>query len=239
MAVATEFIPENKESLMPLKRILKGLNEFQTNYFTIHQEMFEKLSQGQSPEILFITCADSRIAPNLLTQTKPGELFIIRNLGNIIPTHRTLNNGEGAAIEYAVSALNIKHIIVCGHSHCGSMKGLLQLKNLAEEMPLVYDWLKSNAESTLRLLRENYEGYDEEKLLRIALEENILTQIENLETYPVIRSKLQENKLSLHAWVYEIETGKIFAYNVNKSKFVPLIFEPFLLTEPLSTLQPN
>jgi len=222
---------------MAIKRIIQGLNNFQANYFNNHREMFEQLSQGQKPEILFITCSDSRIDPNLLTQTQPGELFILRNLGNIIPAFGTLNNGEGAAIEYAVSALNIKHIVVCGHYHCGSMKGLLQLQKLAEEMPLVHDWLKSHAESTRRLLKENYEGYEEEKLLKIAVEENVLTQIENLETYPVIRSKLHGDKLSIHAWVYEIETGKIFAYNIKQSKFVPLVFEAFPVTDPLSNLQ--
>ncbi|NMG08751.1 carbonic anhydrase [Brasilonema sp. UFV-L1] len=222
---------------MPIKRIIKGLNEFQTNYFTIHQEMFRQLSQGQTPEILFITCSDSRIDPNLLTQTKPGELFIIRNIGNIIPTHGNCNSSEGAGIEYAVSALNIKHIIVCGHSHCGSMKALLQLNSLNEEMPLVHDWLKHHAESTRRLLRENYRGYDGETLLKIAVEENVLTQIEHLETYPVIRSKLHGGKLSLHAWVYEIETGQIFAYDANNSKFVPLSSDPFPVPDPLASLQ--
>lgn len=95
---------------MPIQRLLNGLNDFQNNYFTTHQEFFEQLSHGQSPEILFITCSDSRIDPNLLTQTKPGELFIIRNLGNIIPPYGTVNSSEGAGIEYAISALNIKHV---------------------------------------------------------------------------------------------------------------------------------
>jgi carbonic anhydrase len=201
--------------------------------------MFRQLSQGQAPEILFITCSDSRIDPNLLTQTQPGELFIIRNLGNIIPPHGTLNSSEGAGIEYAVLALNIKHIIVCGHSNCGSLKGLLQLNNLSDEMPLVYDWLKHHAESTRRLLRENYQEYEGEELLRIASEENVLTQIENLETYPVIRSKLHGGKLALHAWVYEIETGKIFAYNANQSQFVPLSSDPFPVPNPLALMTPR
>jgi carbonic anhydrase len=197
------------------------------------------LSQGQTPEILFITCSDSRIDPNLLTQTKPGELFIIRNVGNIIPTHGSSNSSEGAGVEYAVSALNIKHIIVCGHSHCGSMKALLQLNSLNEEMPLVYDWLKHHAESTRRLLRDNYKNYDGEELLKIAVEQNVLTQIENLETYPVIRSKLHGGKLSLHAWVYEIETGQIFAYDANNRKFVPLGSDAFPVPDPLASLQPG
>ncbi|MUH00072.1 carbonic anhydrase [Scytonema sp. UIC 10036] len=221
---------------MPVKRIIKGLNEFQTNYFTIHQEMFRQLSQGQTPEILFITCCDSRIDPNLLTQTKPGELFIIRNLGNIIPPHGS-STSEGAAIEYAVSDLNIKHIIVCGHSHCGSMKAILQLNNLSDEMPLVHNWLKRHAESTRRLLRENYHGCDVETLLKIAVEQNVLIQIANLETYPVVRSKLHGDKLSLHAWVYQIETGEISAYDAKNSKFVPLSSDPFPVPDPLACLQ--
>jgi carbonic anhydrase len=230
-------MPINNNSAMPIKRILRGLNEFQTNYFTVHQEMFEQLSQGQQPEILFITCSDSRIDPNLLTQTKPGELFILRNLGNIIPCHGTANNGEGAAIEYAVLALHIRNIVVCGHSHCGSMKGLLQLNNLVEEMPLVYDWLRNNAESTRRLLKDNYQDFQGEELLKVAIQENVLTQIENLETYPVIRSKLHANQISLHAWVYEIESGNILAYNAQTSQFVSLNSEPFPVPDPLSNRQ--
>lgn len=224
---------------MPIKRIINGLNNFQENYFKTHQDLFERLSQGQTPEILFITCSDSRIDPNLLTQTEPGELFIIRNLGNIIPPHGTLNSSEGAGIEYAVQAVNIKEVIVCGHSHCGSMKGLLQLQSLSDEMPLVYDWLKHHGESTRRLVRENYHDYSEEDLLNVAIQNNVLTQIENLETYPVIRSRLHAGKLRLHAWVYEIETGKILAYDVNQNQFVLLRQEPFPVPDPLAMMHPG
>ena len=224
---------------MPIKRIINGLNNFQENYFKTHQDLFERLSQGQTPEILFITCSHSRIDPNLLTQTEPGELFIIRNLGNIIPPHGTLNSSEGAGIEYAVQALNIKEVIVCGHSHCGSMKGLLQLQSLSDEMPLVYDWLKHHGESTRRLVRENYHDYSEEDLLNVAIQNNVLTQIENLETYPVIRSRLHAGKLRLHAWVYEIETGKILAYDVNQNQFVLLRQEPFPVPDPLAMMHPG
>lgn len=221
---------------MPIKRIIDGLNDFQEHYFKDHQQMFEKLSEGQTPEILFITCSDSRIDPNLLTQTEPGELFIIRNLGNIIPTHGILNCGEGAAIEYAVQTLNIKEIIVCGHSHCGSMKGLLKLNSLADELPLVYDWLKHNAEPTRRIIRDNYQGYEGEELLQIAIQTNVLTQIENLETYPAIRSKMHSGKLQIHAWFYEIETGKIFAYDASQFQFVLLRQESFPVPNPLAHL---
>lgn len=221
---------------MPIKRIIQGLNQFQNTYFSDHQQMFEELSHGQTPEILFITCCDSRINPNLLTQTKPGELFIVRNIGNMIPPYGMPNNSEGAAIEYAILSLNIKHIVICGHSDCGSMKGILKMNKLEKEAPLVYQWLK-NAEATRRLLHDNYQGYEEEELLTISIQENVLTQIKNLETYPVVRSRLHGHQLYLHAWFYEIETGIISAYDANQSKFVPLCSEPVPVPNPLSTRQ--
>ena len=193
----------------------QGLREFQTTYFTSHQELFQKLSHDQHPRALFITCSDSRIDPNLLTHTEPGELFIIRNAGNIIPPYGAANGGEGAAIEYAVVALGIRQIIVCGHSNCGAMKGLLQIGALAEEMPLVYEWLK-HAEATRRLIKENYQGYSGEDLLDAAIEENVLTQIENLRTYPVIHSKLHKGEITIYGWVYKIETGGVNVYSMER-----------------------
>jgi carbonic anhydrase len=204
---------------MPIERIIQGLTQFQANYFSTHQEFFQQLSQKQTPEVLLITCSDSRIDPNLLTQTKPGELFVIRNIGNMIPPHGTLNSSEGAGVEYAVAALNIKNIIVCGHSHCGSMNALLQLNKLNDDMPLVYDWLKHHGEPIRRLLKENYGDCDPAELLSIAIEENVLTQIENLKTYPVIHSKIRSGQISLHSWVYSIETGEIHAYNSQSDRF--------------------
>ncbi|HAG79841.1 MAG TPA: carbonate dehydratase [Cyanobacteria bacterium UBA12227] len=198
-----------------MRKIIKGVHEFQTNYFNTHRELFERLSEGQHPRILFITCSDSRIDPNLLTQTEPGELFIIRNVGNIIPPYGATTGAEGAAIEYAVEALGIKHIIVCGHSHCGAMKGLLQPSKLTDKMPLVYDWLKY-AEGTRRIIQENYQDYEGDALLNAAIEENVLTQIENLRSYPVIHSKLYKGQLELHAWVYKIETGGVYVYSAER-----------------------
>nr|MBA3924157.1 carbonic anhydrase [Nostocaceae cyanobacterium] len=112
-----------------MKKLIKGLREFKANYVSTHQELFEQLSQGQKPRVLFITCSDSRIDPNLITQAQLGELFVIRNAGNIVPPFGATNGGEGATIEYAVQALGIRQIIVCGHSHCGAMKGLMKLNS--------------------------------------------------------------------------------------------------------------
>ena len=195
-----------------MKRLIRGLGEFKTNYFSTHLELFEQLAHGQKPRFLFITCSDSRIDPNLITQTEVGELFVIRNAGNIIPPFGAANGGEGAAVEYAVHALGIEQIVVCGHSHCGAMKGLLQLNKLQEDMPLVYDWLK-HAEATRRLVKENYGNYTGEELLEITIAENVLTQIDNLKTYPVIHSKLHQGKLKIYGWIYHLETGEVLAYD--------------------------
>jgi carbonic anhydrase len=218
---------------MPLKRIIDGLNDFHDNYFSSNRELFEQLSQAQSPEVLFITCSDSRIDPCLITQSPPGELFVLRNIGNIIPTYGTLNCGEGAAVEYAVGGLGIKDIIICGHSHCGAMRGLLQIGSLAQQMPLVYDWLRHHAESTRRVVLDNYSGYPQEKLLKIAIEQNVLTQIENLETYPIIRSRMHSGKLTLHAWIYEIESGAVFVYDASNGIFKLLENRSFPVPNPL------
>mgnify|MGYP002777183545 CR=1 FL=1 len=202
-----------------MKKLITGLREFKCNYFSSHQELFEQLSHGQKPRVLFITCSDSRIDPNLITQTEVGELFVIRNAGNIIPPFGAANGGEGAAVEYAIHALGIEQIVVCGHSHCGAMKGLLQLGKLEEKMPLVYDWLK-HAEATRRLVAENYTDYEGEELLEITIAENVLTQIENLKTYPVIHSKLYQGKLKIYGWIYHIETGEVLAYDSETHTYI-------------------
>ncbi len=202
-----------------MKKIIEGIHQFQTGYFATHKELFEQLSLGQHPRILFITCSDSRIDPNLITQADVGELFVIRNAGNMIPPYNATNGGEGAAVEYAIAALDIEQVIVCGHSHCGAMKGLLKMSKLEKQMPLVHEWLKQ-AEATRRLIEDNYSHLEGEELLAITVAENVLNQLENLHTYPIIRSRLHQNKLTLHGWIYEIETGEVLAYDSVLHDFV-------------------
>jgi carbonic anhydrase len=205
-----------------MKKLLKGLREFKRSYYCSHQDLFEQLSEGQKPRVLFITCSDSRISPSLLTQTDLGELFVIRNAGNIIPPYGATNGGEGAAVEYAIHALGIEEVIVCGHSHCGAMKGLLKLPKLEDEMPLVYEWLK-HSEATRRLLKENYSHLEGEDLIEMAVAENVLSQLDNLRTYPVVRSKMHQGKINLYGWIYQIETGEVLAYDPDADEFNPLI----------------
>jgi carbonic anhydrase len=202
-----------------MKDLISGLRDFRNSYVSTNPDLFEQLSQGQTPSVLFITCSDSRLAPFLMTNSDLGDIFVIRNAGNIVPPFGAANGGEGATIEYAIHALGIEQIIVCGHSHCGAMKGLLQIGKLEEQMPLVYDWLR-HADATRRLVADNYSDYEGEELLEITVAENVLTQIDNLKTYPVIRSKMYQGKLQIYAWVYYIETGEVMAYDPETHTYI-------------------
>jgi carbonic anhydrase len=195
-----------------MKKIIEGLDKFRRSYVANHQELLDELSHGQTPKVLFITCSDSRLAPTLMTNTDLGDLFVIRNAGNIVPPYGAANGGEGASIEYAIHALGIEQVIICGHSHCGAMKGLLQIGSLEEEMPLVYNWLR-HAEATRRTVVDNYSDCSKDELLEVAIAENVLTQIENLKTYPVVRSRMMQGKLQIYGWIYLIETGEVLAYD--------------------------
>ncbi|NJM95742.1 MAG: carbonic anhydrase [Acaryochloridaceae cyanobacterium CSU_5_19] len=203
-----------------MKKLVRGLEEFKQKYVAEHQQLFEELSHGQKPRVLFISCSDSRVDPNLITQTDVGELFVIRNAGNIVPPYGAANGGEGSTIEYALQALKIEQIVVCGHSHCGAMKGLLQLNKLQADMPLVYDWLK-HAESTRRLVAENYPHAQGEEQIEVLVAENVLVQIDNLKTYPVVRSRILQGKLQIYGWIYHIETGEVLAYDEQTRTYVP------------------
>lgn len=206
-----------------MEKIVRGIHQFQTTHFSEHQELFAQLAQGQQPETLLITCSDSRIVPDLLTQTQPGDLFVIRNAGNIIPPYGAANGGEGATVEFAIGALNVKHIVVMGHSHCGAMKGLLQPEGLAA-LPLVANWLK-HAETTRRVTVESYPDFTGDDLLNAAIKENVLVQLDNLRTYPVVAARLARAELTFHAWVYEIESGRILAYDPSVTHFAPVTLE--------------
>lgn len=205
-----------------MKKLITGLHQFQSEIFLSQKELFERLAQGQHPDALFITCSDSRINPNLITQTNPGDLFILRNAGNIIPPYGATNGGEGATIEFALSALGIKDIIICGHSRCGAVDGLLHPERV-ENMPSVQRWL-AHAEATRQIVNENYRQMDfkEDEFLDIAIQENVLVQLENLRTHPSVASRLARGQLHLHAWVYKIETGEVFSYRQKAGQYLPI-----------------
>ena len=203
-----------------MQKLIRGIHLFQQENFRPLQGLFEQLSKGQNPETLFITCSDSRIDPNMLTRSQPGDLFILRNAGNIVPPHGAASGGEAATIEFAVAALGVKDIIICGHSLCGAMKGLLEPETVAS-LPAVSSWLV-HAETTRRIVRENYGHLDGDRLVTATVEENVLVQLENLRTLPAVAARLVKGDLHLHGWVYKIETGEMFAYDFSNGQFVPL-----------------
>jgi carbonic anhydrase len=203
-----------------VQKLIQGIHTFQEDDFRPLQGLFESLARGQSPETLFITCSDSRIDPNLLTKSQPGELFILRNAGNIVPPHSAMAGGEAATIEFAVAGLGVKDIIICGHSHCGAVKGLLDPSQVAT-LPAVAQWL-SHAEATRRIIEDNYSHLAPADRVTAAIEENVLVQLENLRTLPSVKSRLVKGDLRLHGWVYKLETGEVFAYDRADGQFVTL-----------------
>lgn len=144
----------------------------------------------------------------------------MRNAGNIVPPHGAANSGEEATIEFAIVGLGIKDIIVCGHSHCGAMKGLLNTETL-REMPALVTWL-THAEATRRIMKEKYQHLTENTLLTATAQENVLVQLENLRTHPAVAAGLARDEINLHGWMYKIETGEVFAYDPTNGQFVAL-----------------
>ena len=203
-----------------MKDLIKGLREFQNNYIPEHKALLKELAQGQHPRVLFITCSDSRVQPELMTQSDLGDLFVIRNAGNIVPPYGATNGGEGATIEYAIKSLDIQHIVICGHTTCGAMKGLLQIGELEAKMPLVYNWLK-HTEGTREMVEENYGHLGKQEKLATLVAENVLTQIDNLRTYPAVRSHLRKEEVTLHGWIYNIVDGSVLTYDRKSRTFIP------------------
>jgi carbonic anhydrase len=216
-----------------MQKLIQGLHKFQSEVFSAQKSFFERLADGQKPETLFITCSDSRISPNLLTQTGPGELFIVRNAGNIVPPYGSNSavGGEAATIEYAVQVLGVKEVIVCGHSHCGAMAALLTDGEATRELPAVHQWL-GHAETTRRIMRESYRHLEGKALLTATIEENVLVQLESLRTHPSVRAKLAAGQLRLHGWVYKIETGEVFSYDPQSGQFERFGDKPLAEPQP-------
>jgi carbonic anhydrase len=194
-----------------------GVTRFSERVFPKRQALFEKLAKAQSPEALFLTCADSRVVPALITQTGPGQLFVERNPGNLVPIYSEASVGVSASIEYAVTVLKVRHVIICGHSDCGVVKSLLHPEKVAA-LPAVARWIEFGSVAREKLFEE-YKHLPEDQQLPILTELNVLTQIDNLHTHPSIQQALLEGRIALHAWVYHIHSGEVWAYNQVASRF--------------------
>lgn len=204
-----------------MKQIVRGVRQFQNKVYAAQKDFFEMLAaKQQTPQALFITCSDSRVDPNLLTQTEPGTLFLLRSVGNIIPPYGSAHGGEGATIEYALSVLGVPHIIICGHSHCGAMKALLR-PEAVHDLPEVSRWFRF-AEATRRVARERCGHLCGAELDRAVIEENVLVQLNNLSTHPHVAARLAAGTVQLFGWYYEIETGQVYEYRQEAKAFLPL-----------------
>ena len=200
-----------------MEKIIKGVVKFQNEAFKANKDLFSELANGQSPEVLFITCADSRIDPNMITQTEPGDLFILRNAGNIVPPHVKVAGGVTASIEYSIAVLDVKHIVVCGHTDCGAMKGALNPESL-EDLPHVQNWL-DNSRAAVEIVEARCGKVTAEELPMVT-EENVLLQLQHLRTHPAVASRLASGKITLHGWVYHIEDGAVTCHDETLKKFV-------------------
>jgi carbonic anhydrase len=208
-----------------LEKLKDGIRQFRTEVYPGHEEMYIKAaSTPQRPKALIVACADSRIDVELITQSRPGELFVTRNIGNLVPAYGEMLGGVSAVVEYAVTALGVQHIVVCGHSDCGAMKGLLDPEGVAA-MPTVENWLK-NAHTALSvanaLAKQDERPSD---LKRRVTEQNVLLQMQHLRTHPSVAGAMAKGKLTISGWVYDIASGEVRICEEGGSEFVPVEVE--------------
>ncbi|MFK8053929.1 MAG: carbonic anhydrase [Woeseiaceae bacterium] len=203
-----------------MPKFAAGVVEFQSKVFPENEALFEELSRGQSPEALFITCSDSRIETAMITQTKPGELFICRNAGNIVPPHTNHTGGMTASIEFAAAALQVPHIVVCGHTECGAMKGAMNPEGL-DALPHVKEWL-GYSKAAVDIVNELGKDASDEEKMQMLLEQNVILQLDHLRTHPTVATRLAKGDVQLHGWVYDIKSGGIKALDDQTRTFKPV-----------------
>ena len=203
------------------QRLLSGVRAFRRDVFPAQRAVYESVaSQGQNPHTLFISCADSRVDPELLTRAGPGELFVTRNIGNIVPAYGEMLGGVSAVIEFAVSALGVHHIVVCGHADCGAIKGL-QNPQSVDGMPTVRRWLR-NAAAALSVVEAREAGAEPGVFMERLIETNVLLQLDHLRTHPSVAGQLARGSLALHGWVWDIGSGIVRMHDPALGRFEPI-----------------
>ncbi|MBI4725194.1 MAG: carbonic anhydrase [Rhodomicrobium sp.] len=218
-----------------MHRLIEGALRFQSQTHGPRRELSSQLGESQAPFAMFIACSDSRVVPELLTQREPGEIFVVRNAGNIIPSYGPAAGGVSASIEYAVAALGIENVVVCGHSDCGAMKAILRESKL-DKMPAVAGWIKHAAAAKEIVDATLPASADEQTRLHALVHENVLCQIRNLQTHPIVAARLATGRLRLYGWVYNIGTSSIDTFDAGTGRFVPLKPGPPVHATPASRL---
>ncbi len=201
-------------------RLLEGVLRFRNEEFLEHQNLFSTLGDNQDPHTLFIGCADSRVVPNLITNTLPGELFVVRNIANLVPHYRISSEfaATTAAIEYAVVVLEVENIVVCGHSNCGGCSALYLPEEKLNKIPNVKKWLELAAPIKKQVLEEG--KYEDEKRRNLRTELlNVVEQLKHLLSYPFIKERFEKGQIKLYGWYYVIETGDVYDYDFDSKEF--------------------
>ena len=211
-----------------MQRLIEGVHKFRNEEFGNYRMLFRKLSkEGQNPHTLFITCSDSRVLAELITQSKPGDLFVVKNVGNIVPPAGVTGdtNSTAAAIEFAVETLRVNDIVICGHSQCGAITAMLDKNAVSGQTPHLRDWLKI-ASPVLDTMKKDYAHLHETAERETAAgEENVLFGLDNLHSYPCVQERLADGSLRLHGWYFKIATAELFAYDPETRQFSPLVSE--------------
>jgi carbonic anhydrase len=204
-------------------QIIEGFIRFQQEVFPQQRALFRRLSTAQSPNTLFVTCSDSRVVPELLTQAEPGALFVIRNAGNIVPSYGPEPGGVSATVEYAMAVLGVRDIVICGHSNCGAMAAICRCKNL-EHLPAVAGWLRhADAAKSINASR-SYQS--EVERLDALVKDNVIAQLANIRTHPSVAVSLANKTLRLHGWIFDIENGSMLALDGHTGRFLSLVDNP-------------
>lgn len=204
-----------------MNEIISRVFSFEKHVFPNQSALYNRLARdGQSPKALMISCADSRIVPEHIVQAAPGDLFVCRNAGNIVPPFSTQNGGVSSTVEYAVAALGVRDIIVCGHSDCGAMKALVHDELLAN-MPNVAAWLR-HAHAAQKVARESYPRMQDHERIRTVSLENIVIQIAHLRTHPSVAAGIARGEIALHGWFVDIHGGMVLGLDGLTGRFLPL-----------------
>lgn len=206
-----------------MQKVIDGFLKFQKEVFPERTQLFKQLAQQQNPKVLFVTCSDSRVVPELFTQQEPGDLFVIRNAGNIVPSYGPEPGGVSATVEYAVSVLKVSDIVICGHSNCGAMAAIASCQCI-DHLPAVAHWLRYS-DSAKAVIEAN--AFDNQQQKTDALvRQNVIAQLANIRTHPSVALALAQKRLNLHGWVYDIEKGVIDALDGASMNFVALADNP-------------
>jgi carbonic anhydrase len=203
-------------------RMVQAARLFRDRVFPEHGDDFARLTSGQDPTALFITCADSRVSPEMITEAAPGDLFVCRNIGNLVPAYGEMLGGVSAVVEFAVSALHVPHIIICGHSDCGAMKALCDpVMHGLDRMPTVKSWLR-NAEAAHSVVQATAENLSETEMVAALVRQNVALQLQHLRTHPAVAAALASGRIKLHGWVFDIGAGRIDSLDETSGALVPL-----------------